>query len=256
MLILIGTVPTAYALNRALPERASDRGSSTSQLGLPLQQSNRGQGRSGFSVIRQSAAGRDQLRPPNTRSSTRAPIPRWPSWSSDISQAGRSQYGIVSSKVPARTWSANTRNDMYLTFPKRLRFLMKDQGQPELSGRSQVATLNAYKGERSTASTKFIPYWVKIAVAIWRSGCGTMIGWKRIVITVGEKIGKTHLTYGAGRLRPRLTAAMGTIMQRPTAMAFRSRPPMCCRPASPGRWRRTARASRWRRSATSRSPGS
>ena len=29
-------------------------------------------------------------------------------------------------------------------------------------------------------------------------GLGTMIGWKRIVVTVGEKIGKTHLTYGQG----------------------------------------------------------
>ena len=29
-------------------------------------------------------------------------------------------------------------------------------------------------------------------------GLGTMVGWKRIVITVGEKIGKTHLTYAQG----------------------------------------------------------
>jgi PiT family inorganic phosphate transporter len=29
-------------------------------------------------------------------------------------------------------------------------------------------------------------------------GCGTMIGWKRIVVTVGEKIGKSHLTYAQG----------------------------------------------------------
>ena len=29
-------------------------------------------------------------------------------------------------------------------------------------------------------------------------GLGTMVGWKRIVVTVGEKIGKTHLTYGQG----------------------------------------------------------
>jgi inorganic phosphate transporter, PiT family len=47
------------------------------------------------------------------------------------------------------------------------------------------------------ASTKFIPLWVKIAVAI-ALGLGTMIGWKRIVVTVGEKIGKTHLTYAQG----------------------------------------------------------
>jgi len=45
--------------------------------------------------------------------------------------------------------------------------------------------------------TNFIPIWVKVAVAI-SLGCGTMIGWKRIVVTVGEKIGKTHMSYGQG----------------------------------------------------------
>jgi len=38
---------------------------------------------------------------------------------------------------------------------------------------------------------------VKVAVAI-ALGLGTMIGWKRIVVTVGEKIGKEHLTYAQG----------------------------------------------------------
>jgi PiT family inorganic phosphate transporter len=38
---------------------------------------------------------------------------------------------------------------------------------------------------------------VKFAVAI-ALGLGTMIGWKRIVVTVGEKIGKSHLTYAQG----------------------------------------------------------
>ena len=46
-------------------------------------------------------------------------------------------------------------------------------------------------------ATKFIPTWVKVAVAI-ALGLGTMVGWKRIVVTVGEKIGKTHLTYAQG----------------------------------------------------------
>jgi PiT family inorganic phosphate transporter len=45
--------------------------------------------------------------------------------------------------------------------------------------------------------TKFIPIWVKVAVAL-ALGLGTMIGWKRIVVTVGEKIGKSHLTYAQG----------------------------------------------------------
>src|SRR5262249_34041837 len=47
------------------------------------------------------------------------------------------------------------------------------------------------------AATKFIPLWVKVAVAI-ALGLGTMVGWKRIVVTVGEKIGKSHLTYAQG----------------------------------------------------------
>ena len=45
--------------------------------------------------------------------------------------------------------------------------------------------------------TNFIPDWVKYAVAL-ALGLGTMIGYKRIVVTVGEKIGKDHLTYAQG----------------------------------------------------------
>ena len=45
--------------------------------------------------------------------------------------------------------------------------------------------------------TKYIPFWVKLAVAC-ALGFGTMVGWKRIVVTVGEKIGKAHLSYGQG----------------------------------------------------------
>ena len=47
------------------------------------------------------------------------------------------------------------------------------------------------------SGTRYIPFWVKVSVAI-ALGLGTMVGWKRIVVTVGEKIGKTHLTYAQG----------------------------------------------------------
>jgi len=70
-----------------------------------------------------------------------------------------------------------------------------------------IDTLNSYKGSLD-AGTRFIPTWVKIAVA-FALGLGTMVGWKRIVVTVGEKIGKTHLTYAQG-LSAELVA-MGTI---------------------------------------------
>jgi PiT family inorganic phosphate transporter len=47
------------------------------------------------------------------------------------------------------------------------------------------------------ANTEYSPRWVILLVAI-SLGLGTMIGWKRIVVTIGEKIGKTHLTYAQG----------------------------------------------------------
>ncbi len=82
---------------------------------------------------------------------------------------------------------------MYLA-SEAIRFLMKDKAN-DLSS-DEIKTLNAYKVSLDRA-TKFIPTWVKIAVAI-ALGLGTMVGWKRIVVTVGEKIGKTHLTYAQG----------------------------------------------------------
>ena len=86
------------------------------------------------------------------------------------------QYGSLA-KIPAEA-VGNTRNDMYLA-GEALRNLMKDKNS-ELS-KEEVATLNGYK-QSLDSSTKFIPTWVKIAVAI-ALGLGTMIGWKRIVMS-------------------------------------------------------------------------
>ena len=93
---------------------------------------------------------------------------------------------------------------MYLV-SEAVRLLAKDKAN-DLSA-ADLAKLNAYKAELD-ASTKFIPLWVKIAVAV-ALGLGTMVGWKRIVVTVGEKIGKTHLTYAQGAAAE--LVAMGTI---------------------------------------------
>ncbi len=45
--------------------------------------------------------------------------------------------------------------------------------------------------------TDYAPYWVIVLISL-SLGLGTMIGWKRIVKTIGEKIGKQHLTYAQG----------------------------------------------------------
>ncbi|MDQ2712037.1 MAG: inorganic phosphate transporter [Acidobacteriota bacterium] len=72
---------------------------------------------------------------------------------------------------------------------------------------TEIKELAAYS-KRLDKETKYIPNWVKVAVACFL-GFGTMIGWKRIVVTVGEKIGKEHLNYGQGASAE--LVAMGTI---------------------------------------------
>jgi len=125
-----------------------------------------------------------------SRTITEGTFPALAAMVKDISEQ-ISKYGSIA-KMP-NDIVGNTRNDMYLA-SEAIRFLMKDK-ESTLSA-DDIKALNAYKGSLDQA-TKFIPTWVKIAVAI-ALGLGTMIGWKRIVVTVGEKIGKTHLTYAQG----------------------------------------------------------
>ena len=58
------------------------------------------------------------------------------------------------------------------------------------------STLQALR-DRSLDTVQFIPPWVKVAVAL-ALGLGTLVGWRRIVTTVGEGIGKQPLTYAQG----------------------------------------------------------
>ena len=63
-------------------------------------------------------------------------------------------------------------------------------------------TQNEHKGLKNNLKelksfTEFAPWWVILMVSV-SLGLGTMIGWKRIVVTIGEKIGKSHLSYAQG----------------------------------------------------------
>jgi PiT family inorganic phosphate transporter len=98
----------------------------------------------------------------------------------------------------------NVRNDMYLA-GEALR-LMEKTKDPAFTP-EELRSVSAYHSLLNRA-TRFIPDWVKVAVAI-ALGLGTMVGWKRIVVTVGEKIGKTHMSYGQGASAE--LVAMGTI---------------------------------------------
>ena len=184
MLILIGVLPTAYALNRSLPDSQIAQFHTASMAASE--------------VIAKKAAGYNVLGNPrpavmsyvSQRTINEGTYPSLSVLVRDIATQVE-QYGSLA-KVPADAVN-NTRNDMYLA-SEAIRFLMKDK-ENDLS-KDEVASLNTYKAALDS-STKFIPTWVKVAVAI-ALGLGTMIGWKRIVVTVGEKIGKTHLTYGQG----------------------------------------------------------
>jgi len=96
------------------------------------------------------------------------------------------------------------RSDLFL-LQKALKKLEGESilDRPEISEASQTLQQGGKK------LTDHIPTWVKVSVAL-ALGLGTMIGWKRIVVTVGEKIGKTHLTYAQGAAAE--LTAMSTIL--------------------------------------------
>ncbi len=189
MLILIGVAPTAYALNRTVPDSATPAFIQAAAAAR--------------TVFREKAGGA-RLDPAaadaTLRQALRAHRPDSPrvyaaldTVAGEIS-ADLKQYGSISHVPAAQT--RNVRNEMYLVYDT-LRLLTKDgeAARARFPGGGD-ATLKAYE-TMLEKGTRYIPTWVKIAVAL-ALGLGTMIGWKRIVVTVGEKIGKTHLTYGMG----------------------------------------------------------
>ncbi len=183
MLILVGTVPLSYALNRAMPADQMTQFVAVAQV---TQQS-----------LEKSAPGAAPSDPRATLSEyvrTKKITPDvLPALAAIIGNIGAQvrEHGSLA-RVPAAA-VANVRNDMYLT-SESIRFLDKGGSLPQDA--STKDNLKAFKRLIDQA-TKFIPLWVKIAVAI-ALGLGTMVGWKRIVVTVGERIGKTHLTYAQG----------------------------------------------------------
>ena len=184
MLILVGTVPTAYALNHAITHKQSDDFIAVSQQTANVL-SNYVSPNAVIADAREEVT--DYIRTkeftPNTMLALRQMV-------SDIGNE-TVLFGELA-KIP-NDRVRNFRNDMYIA-SEALRLMKKTQ-QPAISA-ADWEVLDNYK-KHVDASTRFIPLWVKVSVAM-ALGLGTMIGWKRIVVTVGEKIGKDHLTYGQG----------------------------------------------------------
>jgi PiT family inorganic phosphate transporter len=184
MLILVGTVPTAYALNHAVTARQSQDFIAVSQQTAEVLN---------HYVSPDAVIGdardevTDYVRTRNFTPNTMLALRELVTDTGNEMAMFKELRNVPADRV------RNFRNDMYIV-SEALRF-MKKNGQPQFTAADDAVLAN-YK-KHLDASTRFIPGWVKVAVAM-ALGLGTMVGWKRIVVTVGEKIGKDHLTYAQG----------------------------------------------------------
>ncbi len=194
MLILIGTVPTAYALNHAVTAQdIQDFIAASEQAGHIL---DRHVDKTGILGADARAEVTDYIRTkqlqPDTILALRELV-------EDLNHEV-ALYKVFKS-VPAQD-QTNVRNDMYVA-SEAIRLMQKSHN-PAFTAEEDAALSN-YKA-KVDKSTKFIPDWVKVAVAL-ALGLGTMVGWRRVVVTVGEKIGKDHLTYAQGASASLVTMA-------------------------------------------------
>jgi PiT family inorganic phosphate transporter len=202
MLILIGTVPTAYALNHAVTASEMQQFIAASeQAGEIL---DRHVDKNGILGADARAEVTDYIRTkqlqPDTILALRELV-------EDLNHEV-TLYKVFKS-VPAQD-QTNVRNDMYVA-GEAIRLLQKNdialagEKKQTVFNKDESAALGNYKSKVDKA-TRFIPDWVKVAVAL-ALGLGTMVGWKRVVVTVGEKIGKEHMTYAQGASASLVTMA-------------------------------------------------
>ncbi len=188
MLILIGCAPTAYALNRTVPESATPAFVQTADAAnRAFERQSHG---TTVTVEQSRAVLADALK--THKVSSTATYAALDTLSGDVTQR-ISGFGSLG-KVPAAA-TPNLRNDMYLVLDTA-RLVTKDKTTEQRMSAADLKAIGAYQTQLEQG-TRYIPFWVKVIVAL-ALGLGTMVGWRRIVVTVGERIGKTHLTYGMG----------------------------------------------------------
>ncbi|MBC7922721.1 MAG: inorganic phosphate transporter [Ferruginibacter sp.] len=167
MLILIGIIPSYFALN-------AEKNPSTMQTSL--------------SNIERALAGVDasQLTAPN-----RPVLQSVKNEVADLQQMLALEKGNGTEAV--RRDRLSIRKDILL-IANGTNKILADQSVNLPAAR--VASLKGGVGALKEY-TDYAPTWVLLMISV-SLGLGTMVGWKRIVKTVGEKIGKQHLTYAQG----------------------------------------------------------
>ncbi|MFW1702452.1 inorganic phosphate transporter [Acinetobacter pittii] len=184
MLILVGLVPLAYSLNKNLD---------TQQV------------QSFHQLSSQTAVFLNQNQPELTDEKARVILTKYiqtkqqtpevvPALASMTDHLGERVSSYINLKDIPEAAISEIRNDMYLSTTTFKR-LDKADALPKMDD-SQKKLVKEYRSSLDSF-LQYIPTWVKVAVAL-ALGLGTMVGWKRIVVTVGERIGKHHMTYGQG----------------------------------------------------------
>ncbi|AXQ23252.1 inorganic phosphate transporter [Acinetobacter wuhouensis] len=184
MLILIGLVPLAYSLNKNLDQQHLQ---SFSQLST----------QTATAIYAQHADIPDEkarvtiTKFIQTKEINPEVVPALASLTDHLGERV-AKYGDLKDIPEAEV--SSLRNDMYLSTTAFKR-LDKAEQLPAMST-EQKKVVKEYRSNLDSF-LQYIPNWVKVAVAL-ALGLGTMVGWKRIVVTVGERIGKHHMTYGQG----------------------------------------------------------
>jgi PiT family inorganic phosphate transporter len=197
VLILVGIVPTAFALNMSA---SADSLQHLSSSAVVFAQSLEQQPAAGATDADAASAHKQLTAYLRTAQIAPATMPA-------LALANRRVVdglkGINDLAALPAMQRRSLRLDIYLVSETLARLLKTKQLPATLDAKAAASYQKSLK-----ALTNYIPLWVKVAVAL-ALGLGTMIGWKRIVVTVGEKIGKAHLTYAQGACAE--LVAFGTI---------------------------------------------
>ncbi|OUC59845.1 inorganic phosphate transporter [Acinetobacter seifertii] len=184
MLILVGLVPLAYSINKNLDtQQVQSFHQLSSQTAVLLNHNQQ--------ELPDEKAREVLTKYIQTKQQTPEVVPALASMTDHLG-ARVSSYRDLKD-IPEAAIS-EIRNDMYLSTTTFKR-LDKADALPKMDD-SQKKLVKDYRGSLDSF-LQYIPNWVKVAVAL-ALGLGTMVGWKRIVVTVGERIGKNHMTYGQG----------------------------------------------------------
>ncbi|EXE26694.1 MULTISPECIES: inorganic phosphate transporter [Acinetobacter calcoaceticus/baumannii complex] len=184
MLILVGLVPLAYSLNKNLDtQQVQSFHQLSSQTAVFLNQNQ--------PELTDEKARVILTKYIQTKQQTPEVVPALASMTDHLGERVSSYNNLKD--IPEAAIS-EIRNDMYLSTTTFKR-LEKADALPKMDD-SQKKLVKEYRSSLDSF-LQYIPTWVKVAVAL-ALGLGTMVGWKRIVVTVGERIGKHHMTYGQG----------------------------------------------------------